>query len=112
MSSLQRISITAMSALVFGIVGASAGELPQYEVAGFPITPLQMSVLKSSRVEEQSPRPTLTLDGMSASPHQIVVIGPRTKRHIAKKMENSAGGAIAARLNRDSNNGDSNEPVI
>jgi hypothetical protein len=36
MSTLQRISITALTAVVLGTLGASAGELPQYEVTGFP----------------------------------------------------------------------------
>jgi hypothetical protein len=75
MSTLQRISITAVTALVLGTVGASAGELPQYELAGFPISPHQVSVLGSRGVQEQSPIPTLTLNGMPASPHQIAVIG-------------------------------------
>ena len=72
MSTLHQISITAVTALVLGTVGASAGELPQYEVAGFPISPHQVSV---RGVQEQSPTPTLTLNGMPASPHQIAVIG-------------------------------------
>ena len=79
MSTPQRISITAVTALVLGTVGASAGELPQYEVAGFPISSLQMSVLKSGNIQEQSPSPTLTLNGMPASPHQLAVIGSRTE---------------------------------
>jgi hypothetical protein len=68
MSTLQRISITAVTALVLGTVGASAGELPEYELAGFPITPHQVSILGSGGVQEQSPTPTLTLNGMPASP--------------------------------------------
>ena len=86
MSTLQRISIAAVIALVLGIVGASAGELPQYEVAGFPISPHQISVLGSVSVQEQSPTPTLTLDGMPASSHQIAVIGPRTRQQIAETV--------------------------
>ena len=87
MSTLQRISITAVTSLVLGIVGASAGELPQYEVAGFPISPHQISVLGSSGVQEQSPTSTLTLDGMPASSHQIAVIGPRTRQQIAETLK-------------------------
>ena len=62
------------------VLGAvdSGGELPQYEIAGFPISPHQISVLGSGDVQEQSFSPTLTLDGMPASPHQIAVIGSRT----------------------------------
>jgi hypothetical protein len=87
MSTLQRASITAVTALVLGTVCASAGELPQYEVTGFPISPHQISVLGSGGVQEQSPTPTLTLDGMPASPHQIAVIGPRTKQQIAETLK-------------------------
>jgi hypothetical protein len=84
MSTLQRISITVVTAFVLGTVSASAEELPQYEVTGFPITPLQMSILKADGIQEQSPASTLTLNGMPASPHQIAVIGPRTKQQIAQ----------------------------
>ena len=71
-----------------GVLGAidSGGELPQYEVAGFPISPHQISVLGSGDVQ-QSFSPTLTLNGMPASPHQIAVIGPRSKEQIADKMK-------------------------
>jgi hypothetical protein len=87
MPILQRISIPAVTALVLGTLGASAGELPQYEVAGFPISPLQTSILGSSDVQEQSPTPTLTLNGMPASPHQLAVIRPRPTQQIAEKTE-------------------------
>jgi hypothetical protein len=60
---------------------AAGGELPQYEVMGFPISAHQMSVLGSGGIEEQSLTPMLTLQGMPASPHQIAVIGFRTKRY-------------------------------
>jgi hypothetical protein len=63
------------------------GELPQYEVAGFPISPHQISVLGSGDVQEQSLSPTLTLNGMPASPHQIAVIGPRNKQQMADKLK-------------------------
>ena len=80
---LQHISHVDQSRVfeVLRAAGASGGELPQYEVSGFPISPHQMSVLASSGIEEQAPTPALTLDGMPASPHQIVVIGLRTKQH-------------------------------
>ncbi|HZZ60822.1 MAG TPA: hypothetical protein VFE63_06570, partial [Roseiarcus sp.] len=74
MSTLQRISINAVTAFVLGAVGVSAGELPKWEVAGFPISPNQIAVLGSDRIQEQSPTPTLTLNGMPASPHQIAVL--------------------------------------
>jgi hypothetical protein len=92
MSTLQRISIKALTVLVLGTVGASAGELPQYEVAGFPISPHQFSVLGSDSIQEQAPTPTLTPNGMPASPHQIAVIRPQTKQRIAEKLNKDASG--------------------
>jgi hypothetical protein len=64
MSIFQRISIMVPTVLVLGAVGASAGELPQYEVTGFPISPVQMSVLNSGRVQEEPPKPEVILHGM------------------------------------------------
>ena len=84
MSIGQRISIRALAALTLAAAGASAGELPQYagelpqyEVKGFPISPLQMSVLGSGGIQEESPTPEVTLLGMPFSPHQIAVISVR-----------------------------------
>ena len=73
MSTLQRILIAALTGLATGAT-ASAGQLPQYEVTGFPISPLQMSVVRPSVMQEGPPSSALTLDGMPASPHQIAVI--------------------------------------
>jgi hypothetical protein len=75
---------------VLRAAGASGGELPQYEVMGFPISPLQMSVLRSGGIEEQSLTPTLTLHGMPASPHQIAVIGFRIKQHARAEIGSRA----------------------
>jgi len=69
MSKLQRISNMAVVALLLGVAGASAGELPQYEVGGLSISPHQISVLGLGGIRERSPNPTLTLNGMPASPH-------------------------------------------
>jgi hypothetical protein len=74
MSTLQRISITTLTVLAVGVARASAGQLPQYEVTGFPISPLQMSVVRPGGIQEQPPTPALTVDGMPACPHQIAVI--------------------------------------
>ncbi|SFI42439.1 hypothetical protein [Bradyrhizobium sp. Gha] len=70
--------IAAAGLIVYGNA-ALAGELPTYEVTGFPITRLQVAVLGSSGVEEQSPGATLTFAGMPASPHQVTVLTPRLK---------------------------------
>jgi hypothetical protein len=70
--------LTAAAILTLGMAGASAGELPSYDFAGFPITPQQMSVLgQSGRVQERPAAPTLMRDGMPASPHQIAVLSRR-----------------------------------
>ncbi len=44
------VTVAALTAavVVLNAASAAAGEIPQYQVAGFPITPLQMSVLKPS----------------------------------------------------------------
>jgi hypothetical protein len=73
MSTLQRISITVL-ALALHAGATSAGQLPQYEVTGFPISPLQMSVVRPGIIQEGPPSSALTVDGMPASPHQIAVI--------------------------------------
>jgi hypothetical protein len=57
--------------------GAWAGELPTYELTGFPITRHQVAVVGAQDVQEQSATPTLTYGGMPASPHQIAVLTPR-----------------------------------
>jgi hypothetical protein len=80
---VRRISIPALAVLVFGASRAYAGELPQYEVQGFPISPVQFSLLGSGGVQEQLPAPNLTMQGMPSSLHQIAVIGHRTKQHFA-----------------------------
>ena len=86
MSKLQRISNMAVVALLLGAAGASAGELPQYEVGGLSISPHQISVLGLGGIRERSPNPTLTLNGMPASPHQIAVLQPRIKWQTTPKL--------------------------
>jgi hypothetical protein len=67
--------ILVAAILMLGMAGATAGELPSYDVAGFPITPHQMSVLgQSGATREQPAAPTLLFAGMPASPLQIAVL--------------------------------------
>ena len=73
MSTLQRVLIAALTVLATGAT-ASAGQLPQYEVTGFPISPLQMLVVRQGVIREEPPNSVLTLGGMPASPHQIGVL--------------------------------------
>jgi hypothetical protein len=60
---LTAAALTAAVVIVSGTSSATAQQAPQYVVGGFPITPLQMSVLQpSSRMKEQqrfSRQPTM-----------------------------------------------------
>jgi hypothetical protein len=83
---LQKIAIAAGTAVGLGAISCSAGEPPQYEAAGFPITPHQLTVLGLGNIQEQSPPATLTLNGMPASPHQIAVLQPQWRVAPLDKM--------------------------
>src|SRR6266481_6633673 len=89
-----RLSIAAAAALMMGGVGATAAELPTYEVMGFPITPHQLVALGPANAQEQAPAVTLTLAGMPTSPHQIAVLTPRQRptERIASSGEPKATG--------------------
>ena len=85
MSILQRTSITVLTVLALGAPGTSAGQQPpQYEVTGFPITPLQMSVVRPGVIQEEPQAPALTVDGMPATLHQIAVIRGQQITHKLK----------------------------
>ncbi len=105
MIKINRFATGAAAASILAAVGgwaasgATAAELPTFELAGFPITPHQFSVVGSTYVQEQSPNvveiepyrlgsPTLalTLGGMPASPHQITVLTPRPKQQIGAHL--------------------------
>jgi hypothetical protein len=55
-------------------VAVSAQGYPTFERNGYPVTPLQLQVLGSDRVEEHAPTSTLAHEGMPASPHQLNVL--------------------------------------
>jgi hypothetical protein len=61
-------AMAAAGTLMLSGAGASTAELPSYELMGFPITPLQLQVLGSANVKEQSPNSSLTTAGTPASP--------------------------------------------
>jgi len=84
-------AMAAAGTLMLSGAGASAAELPSYELTGFPITPHQFSVVGSANVKEQSPSPSLTVAGMPASPHQVAVLTPRA-RPTAGGNKSSRGG--------------------
>ena len=47
-------ALTAAVVILSGTSAATAQQAPQYQVGGFPITPLQMSVLQpSAKITEQ-----------------------------------------------------------
>jgi hypothetical protein len=47
-------ALTAAVVILTGTSAATAQQVPQYQVGGFPITPLQMSVLQpSAKITEQ-----------------------------------------------------------
>ncbi len=76
----ERYLLAAAAILTLGAAGARAGDLPSYDVAGFPATPLQMSVLgQSGATQERPAMPMLMHDGMPASPHQIAVLSQRVR---------------------------------
>jgi len=73
---LVRSAVSA--ALLSGI--ASAKALPFYELSGFPVSPHQISVLgETGNLKEQSPTTSLTMDGMPASPQQVLTLTPRRR---------------------------------
>jgi|SRR5215467_9766458 len=84
--TMTRLSITAAAGLIVGVANATAAELPSFEKLEFPITTHQLSVTGSAYVRERSPSPTFTLQGMPASPHQVMVLTPRsTEQQISAK---------------------------
>src|SRR5262245_26776633 len=78
---MTRLFSIAPLVATFMLSGASAfaGELPTYQIAGFPISPHQFVAVPSADVQERAPVATLTVSGMPASPHQIMVLTPRPK---------------------------------
>ena len=94
-----RLSNTAAAALMVCGAGATAAELPIYEVEGFPITPHQLVALGPANAEQGLPTFTLTVAGMPASPHQIAVLTPRHKTpdgQIAGRGQQTTGQARLA----------------
>jgi hypothetical protein len=69
---------TTGTLLLSGI--ASAREFPVYELSGFPISPDEISIMGATvNLKEQSPGTSLTMDGMPASPVQILVLTPHQR---------------------------------
>ena len=70
-------SMAAIAAVTLVGSAAGAGELPTFELKGFPITRHQVAVMGAANVQEQSAISTLTYGSMPASPHQIAVLTQR-----------------------------------
>jgi hypothetical protein len=83
----------ATAAMIASGAGAMAAELPTFEVAGFPISPVQVQVLGAANVREQSPVAALTPDKL-ASPHQTT---PRAKRTAAATAPAATTTGVVAR---------------
>jgi hypothetical protein len=85
----KHLSIASLVAfMLIGGAAASAQDLSIYEVMGFPISPVQVSILGcSAQVQERAPATALAMDGMPASPHQIAVLTPR-KRGTDERLAN------------------------
>jgi len=72
---------------------AAAGELPSYEVSSFPATQHQLTVMGASAAHEQAPAATLTRDGMPATPLQLSVLAPHTRRSASAEPTATTGAA-------------------
>ena len=67
---VKRVSLAIAAAIsVAGGTAAFAGELPSYQVTGFPISPVQLRLLGPANVQERSPTPTV-----AATRHQVDVL--------------------------------------
>ncbi len=73
---VKHLLATAVLSLAIG-GAAVAAELPTFEVSSFPATSVQVSVMGSAGVQEQSAQTSLTRGGMPASPAQLAVLTPR-----------------------------------
>jgi hypothetical protein len=75
--------LSIASVVAFTLIGGAAAlaqDLPSYEAMGFPISPVQVSILGcSAQVQELGPMIEFTMAGMPASLHQIAVLTPRKR---------------------------------
>jgi hypothetical protein len=87
------LSIVAVAALL--IAGGTAGfaaELPTYQAAGLPISPVQVGLLGAAGVQEQAPTSTTAV-----SPHQLSVLTPRHKLKTAAAAPGRTEAGLASR---------------
>jgi hypothetical protein len=79
---MYKLLMSAGLAVALQGANAAAGELPTFQLLGFPVSPHQVAVLGSANVRERAPSPTLTWGGMPASPHQVAVLTPRVRSEV------------------------------
>lgn len=95
---MYRLLLRAGLAVALQGANAAAGELPTFELSGFPVSRHQVAVLGSANVEEQMPSPALTWDGMPASPHQVAVLTPRQRTLAEQTVSGGPQTTAQARL--------------
>jgi hypothetical protein len=84
--AMKKALLIGATAAILGVTGATAAELPTFELQGFPTTALQVAVIGGANVGEQTPTPSLTFGDMPASPHQIAVLTPRHRVTAAAEL--------------------------
>ncbi len=73
---MKKTSLTIAAALsLLAGTAAFAGELPTYEVNGFPASPVQVRLLGAANVQEQSAAPADV-----GTPHELGLLTPRKVR--------------------------------
>jgi len=75
----MKIVLSLATAAMIVATGAVAAELPTYEVSGFPISPVQASVLGAAHVQEQP----VAAGGKAISPHQSGALTRHARRTTA-----------------------------
>jgi hypothetical protein len=74
----RMVPLAAISFVLLSAAPLAAAELPSFEASGFPISPVQVSVLGTANVQEAPP--VAAYGDAPASAHQIAVLTPRAAR--------------------------------
>lgn len=90
--------VLSIAACALNVMNATAGELPVFEVAGFPISPHQMMVLGPANVQEQLRESALLPAGLSASPVQLSILVPRSQGRRGLSGNEAASAEMPRRL--------------
>ena len=73
---MKKIALSIAAAVsIVGSAAALAGELPTYQVNGFPVSPVQVQLLGAANAQENVQGQAAS--AIAASPHQLSVLGPR-----------------------------------